>query len=154
VPQFHLKATVRGIRLDTKGPGFTVFNGDVLFAGDDASGDNGLWVRHVGRDVGADRHRRRVYGPTGLDPLFLTVFNGEVLFQGRDTSGNYCLWVTNGTAAGTSEIGVGGIFTGMRPRLEAPTRLSAWSGPAISTALARRTSYSATIGPATPGSRR
>jgi ELWxxDGT repeat protein len=37
-------ANANGIFGNTKGPAFTVFNGEVLFAGDDASGNNGLWV--------------------------------------------------------------------------------------------------------------
>jgi len=107
-------ANAGGIFGNTKGPAFTVFNGEVLFAGDDASGNNGLWVTNgtSGGTSALTGIAGAYTGAAGLDPVQLTLFNGEVLFRGRDTSGNYGLWETNGTAAGTSELGVGGTFTG------------------------------------------
>jgi ELWxxDGT repeat protein len=43
----------------------------------------------------------------GLDPSDLTVLNGKVFFIGADGAGYHGLWVTDGTAAGTTEIGGG-----------------------------------------------
>ena len=90
----------------------TVFNGEVLFSGLDASGDMGLWVtdgtatgtHELTGITGAD--------PSGLAPSDLTVYNGEVLFRGLDQSGRPQLWVTNGTVAGTHELtGIAGAAT-------------------------------------------
>jgi ELWxxDGT repeat protein len=89
----------------------TVFNSEVLFAGLDASVNNGLWVTN-----GTAAGTFEVIGISGAysggvcneefgGPPDLAVFNGEVLFNGRDTSGNNGLWITNGTAAGTTEVG-------------------------------------------------
>jgi hypothetical protein len=93
--------------------GLTVFNGEVLFEGNDASGDATLWVTDgtaAGTTEIGGLANSGVSGafPTGLYPSYLTVFNGEVLFAGEDASlGSFKrgLWVTNGTAAGTREIG-------------------------------------------------
>ena len=41
----------------------------------------------------------------GLDPSGFTVYGGVALFSGFDSSGNRELWQTNGSAAGTTEIG-------------------------------------------------
>jgi ELWxxDGT repeat protein len=88
-------------------PNFTVFNGEVLFEGNDVSGHLGLWVTN-GTAAGTDELTGisgAYTGGAGLSPSGFTVFNGEVLFEGEDTSGYVGLWVTNGTAAGTKEIG-------------------------------------------------
>ena len=104
---------------NTFDPDFTVFNGEVLFEGVDASGDHGLWMTN-GTAAGTTEiggiANGNIFGAyaSGLlrsitDPDF-TVFNGEVLFEGVDASGDHGLWMTNGTAAGTTEIG--GIANG------------------------------------------
>ena len=65
----------------------TVYNGEVLFSGLDASGDMGLWVSN---GTAAGTHELTgVTGadPSGLAPSDLTVYNGEVLFRGLDQSG-------------------------------------------------------------------
>jgi ELWxxDGT repeat protein len=36
---------------------------------------------------------------------YITAYNGEVVFEDIDSSSEYGLWVTNGTAAGTFELG-------------------------------------------------
>jgi len=84
------------------------FNGKVLFNGVDASGDYQLWVTN-GTLAGTQELTGIVNAnPNGLYPEDMTVYNGEVLFQGQaglaggDVTG---LWETNGTAAGTTEIG-------------------------------------------------
>ena len=73
------------------------FNGELLFGGNDSSGNSGLWVSS-GTAAGTSEVSRK------LDAADLTSFKGEVLFQGTPLNGNTGLWVTNGTAAGTSEL--------------------------------------------------
>jgi ELWxxDGT repeat protein len=91
-------------------PNFTVFNGEVLFEGVNATGNFGLWetngtaagtseitgISNAGPDQGA--------GGGGLYPSNFVVFNNEVLFEGRDAASQGNTWVTNGTAAGTYEL--------------------------------------------------
>ena len=90
----------------------TVFNGEILFSGLDASGDMGLWVSN-----GTAAGTHELTGITGADssglaPSDLTVFNGEVLFRGLDQSGQAELWITDGTVAGTHELtGIAGAST-------------------------------------------
>jgi hypothetical protein len=95
---------------------FTVFNGEVLFQGEDTNILYGLWVTN---GTAAGTTEVGGLGSTGISGasssgLFLspdalhasfTVFNSEVLFDGVDASGDPGLWVTNGTAAGTTEVG-------------------------------------------------
>ena len=62
----------------------TVYNGEVLFSGLDASGDMNLWVSE-----GAAAGTHELTGVVGADagglaPSDLTVYNGEVLFRGLD----------------------------------------------------------------------
>src|SRR5262249_55940950 len=66
-------------------PDFTKFNGEVLFDGLDAAGQNGLWVSN-----GTASGTHELTGITGADANGMlynipnadfTVFNGEVLFQ-------------------------------------------------------------------------
>jgi hypothetical protein len=102
---------------------FTVFNGEVLFAGTDVSGHTSLWVTN-GTAVGT----QELVGISGGQALFsniqphFTVFNGEVLFSGYDSiTGWDNLWVTNGTATGTTELtgingaNTNGIFNNTQP---------------------------------------
>jgi ELWxxDGT repeat protein len=100
--------------------GFTVFNGEVFYQGGDAVGGDGLWstdgtaagtteLGGIG-DAGISG-----VGVGGLDPSWLTVLRNApafktLLFVGQDSGGDSGLWVSNGTAAGTSELGgVGSI---------------------------------------------
>ena len=93
---------------------FTVFNDQMLFSGNDARSQTGLWVTN-GTAAGTHEVTGIAGASTagvGLDPSDLTVYNGEVLFSGIDSSGLYGLWVTNGTAAGTHELaGIAGEAT-------------------------------------------
>ena len=89
----------------------------MLFAGVDASGDEGLWVTN-----GTAAGTSEVTGiaganSSGLYPSGLTLYNGEVLFSGLNASGHYGLWVTNGAASGTYELtGIAGAsVTGLSP---------------------------------------
>src|ERR1700722_15623662 len=98
----------------------TVFKGEVLFQGRDNGSDGiqGLWVTN-----GTAAGTHELTGITGADPgseglipLDLTVFGNEVLFNGTDASDSPGLWVTNGTAAGTSELGISGASpSGINP---------------------------------------
>jgi ELWxxDGT repeat protein len=100
---------------------FTVFNNEVLFQGQDTSLLYGIWetngtaagTTEIGGIGSTGIHGASSSGllqsPNTFDPDF-TVFNGEVLFEGVDASGDHGLWMTNGTAAGTTEIG--GIANG------------------------------------------
>ena len=89
----------------------TVYNGEVLFSGLDASGDMNLWVSDG--TAGGTHELIGVVGAdaTGLAPSDLTVYNGEVLFRGLDhraarSSGH------ERTAAGTHELtGIVGAAT-------------------------------------------
>ena len=94
----------------------TVYGSEVLFEGTDSSGEFGLWVT---TGTGATTYEIGGVGsssipnanPTGLGPGYFADYNGEVLFRGEagvagdDVPG---LWITNGTAAGTFEIGGAG----------------------------------------------
>ena len=100
-------------------PGFapsdlTVFNDQLLFSGNDANGQTGLWETD-GTAAGTHELTGIAGAPTtgtGLDPSYLTLYNGEVLFRGKDSSGRYGLWETNGTAIGTHELtGIAGTAT-------------------------------------------
>jgi ELWxxDGT repeat protein len=84
----------------------TVYNGQLLFSGDDAHGQTGLWESN-GTASGTHELTGIVGAPTsgkGLDPSYLTVINGHALFNGLDSSGQLGLWETDGTAAGTHEL--------------------------------------------------
>jgi ELWxxDGT repeat protein len=99
-------------------PEFTVFNGKVLFSARDAANNQGLWITNgtaAGTSELAPISGAMTVGSPGSDvmgaaspadgPDFVVLGN-EVLFRGNDTQDTPgSLWVTNGTAAGTSEIG-------------------------------------------------
>ena len=85
-------------------------NGKAVFVGQDASGATSLWVTdgtaagtaEVGGLGGGDLP----YVNAGaLDPQQLTSIGGKAIFLGEDADGHKTLWVTDGTTAGTSEIG-------------------------------------------------
>jgi len=85
-------------------PDFTIFNGEVLFSGENNSFHQGLWVTD---GTAAGTHELAgISGALsgGVTPSGMTVFNGEVLFRGWNASGQAGLWVTDGTAAGTDEL--------------------------------------------------
>jgi ELWxxDGT repeat protein len=95
-------------------PEFIVFNSVVLFSARDAANNQGLWVTNgtvAGTFELAPISGAFAVGSPGSDVTGalgnLTVLNSsEVLFRGndlQDTEGS--LWETNGTAAGTIEIG-------------------------------------------------
>ena len=90
----------------------TVFNGHALFAGDDASGQLGLWETDGAADGTRELAGIAGAASTGLSPFGLTVLNGQVLFGGRDLGGQAGLWTTDGTVAGTHELtGIAGAQT-------------------------------------------
>ena len=85
---------------------FVVYNEEVLFSGNDAHGQTGLWETD---GTAAGTHELSgITGAsttgTGLAPTDFTVFNGHVLFSGNDAHGQTGLWETDGTAAGTHEL--------------------------------------------------
>jgi ELWxxDGT repeat protein len=92
----------------------TVYNGQLLFSGNDSNGQTGLWESD-GTVSGTHELTGIAGAPTtgkGLNPFDLTVFNGHVLFNGTDSSGQLGLWETDGTAAGTHELtGIAGAQT-------------------------------------------
>ncbi len=87
-----------------------VFNGKIYFEGEDSSPGNGLWVSdgtaagttEVG-GLGSAGIAGALVG--GLNPSSLAVASGRLFFGGEDSSFGLGLWVSDGTAAGTSEIG-------------------------------------------------
>jgi hypothetical protein len=81
-------------------PDMTVFNGEVLFEGEDASGNLGLWVTNGTASGTSELTGISGAYSGGIGFGASTVFNGEVLFDGKDAGGNVGLWVTNGTASG------------------------------------------------------
>ena len=83
----------------------TVFGSEVLFGGEDANGNAGLWVTD---GTSAGTSELSIAGAFGsgyaIDPGQFTVYGGEVFFRGTDANGLANLWMTNGTSAGTSEV--------------------------------------------------
>jgi ELWxxDGT repeat protein len=121
-------------------PSFTVFNGEVLFNGEDAAGQGSLWVTN---GTAAGTHELTGISGAysgGLFPSDLTVFNGEVLFNGTDTAGNTGLWVTNGTAAGTHEITSSINPSDLTPGPSPVEPVDDFNGDGVSDALWRNTS--------------
>lgn len=107
---------------------FTVFNGQMLFAGENSNGQFGLWASD-GRAVGT-QELTGILGANfqyGVAPNDLTVFNGNVLFQGLDTNGQEGLWVTDGTALGTHELNISGTSW----RGVWPSKITVFSGGAL-----------------------
>jgi probable HAF family extracellular repeat protein/ELWxxDGT repeat protein len=87
--------------------GMTVFNGELLFEGQNASGNRGLWV--------SDGTPAGTHELTGINGAYsgglfsynspdFTILNGQVLFSGADANNDVGLWVTDGTSAGTHEL--------------------------------------------------
>jgi ELWxxDGT repeat protein len=104
---------------------FTVFNGEVLFEGINASGSQGLWITDgtaaaTHEITGISGAFTGTYGGlTGFHPGNFTVYNNKVLFSASDTTfggGADQLWITDGTAAGTHElIGISGASFNLFP---------------------------------------
>ena len=82
------------------------FGSEVLFAGNDSSGRNNLWVTDGTLAGTSELSATGADATDGLFPRSLTLFGSEVLFSGLDTAQRAGLWVTNGTSAGTSELSV------------------------------------------------
>ena len=100
----------------------TVYNGQILFAGFDATNIGRLWVTN---GTAAGTHELNVAGAgifsAGLAPADLTVYNGDVFFTGDDASGAVGLWETDGTASGTHELtGIAGAATTGIPGITEP----------------------------------
>jgi ELWxxDGT repeat protein len=89
--------------------GFVTFGSKALFFGTDASGFTGLWVTDgtVGKttELGGLENGQIVGKGANLSPENLTAFNNSVLFDAYDSGGFQGLWITDGTTAGTVEIG-------------------------------------------------
>ena len=84
--------------------GLTIYDGDLYFAGADASGLFELWQTN-GTAAGTQELTGVARAATtGLVPSDLTVFNDQMLFSGNDARGQTGLWGSNGTAAGTHEL--------------------------------------------------
>ena len=82
------------------------FGSEMLFAGNDSSGRNNLWVTDGTLAGTSELSATGADATDGLFPRSLTLFGSEVLFSGLDTAQRAGLWVTNGTSAGTSELSV------------------------------------------------
>src|SRR5438874_1333158 len=108
-------SNANGLFFDVSASDLTVFAGRALFAGEDASGDIGLWVTDA---TGAGTSELTVAGSfaNGLfynvTPPDFTVLGNKVLFAGEDANGNANFWATDGTSAGTSELAVAGANAG------------------------------------------
>jgi ELWxxDGT repeat protein len=102
------------------------YNNKLMFEGQSVSGKFGLWVSNgtaAGTSELGGLGSTGINGanPDGLGPGPFIVYNGKVLFRGEaGTSGHEDpgLWITDGTVAGTSEIGgigntgIAGALTG------------------------------------------
>ena len=105
------------MRRDFRPGVLTVYQGEALFNGYDASGNWGLCVTD---GTAAGTSELTVAGAyfgglfnSGHDPDF-TAFGGKALFLGSDASGRPGLWITDGTGAGTSELAVAGAYSNGR----------------------------------------
>jgi ELWxxDGT repeat protein len=90
--------------------GFTLFNNNqVLFAGEDASLRDGLWV--TDGTAGGTHELTGISGAFtgagGLQPFDITAFNGGALFNGLDTNQVAGIFVTDG-ATGHELTGISG----------------------------------------------
>ena len=93
--------------------GVTVFGNRAVFNGDDPSNHYGLWVTdgttagtfEIGGLASAGVTNARIAQSSGLDPQYFVSLGNKVLFEAYDASNQLTLWVTDGTLAGTTEIG-------------------------------------------------
>ena len=83
----------------------TIANGQIFFAGTDASGSIGLW-KSDGTAAGTTELNISNAAPGGVAPTSSNIvsFNGLTYFAGHDASGNIGLWVTDGNGGDTHEI--------------------------------------------------
>jgi ELWxxDGT repeat protein len=82
----------------------------VLYDASDSAGEPNLWSTNATAagtfEIGGLESSGISGASVGLNPQYLTVFHNEVVFSGQDNSPyGPGLWITNGTAAGTHEIG-------------------------------------------------
>ena len=88
---------------------FTMLGNRALFDGEDANGQDNLWITD-----GTAKGTKEL-GPAGassnLDPFWITALGNKAVFEGTDSRGQRNLWVTDGTAAGTSELAVIGAYS-------------------------------------------
>jgi ELWxxDGT repeat protein len=89
---------------------FAQLNGNVFFNGSDSAGGSGLWTSDgtVAGTVeigGLQDQGIADVGVNGLNPFNLTRIGNKVVFGARNAANNAGLWITDGTAAGTFEIG-------------------------------------------------
>ena len=125
---------VGGAGLNNGVADLTSVGNELLFNGGESSGLSGLWVTdgtaagtyevggpHNAGVSGASPGGLRPQGPPGDTPQFVT-FGNKALFSGYDSTECPCIWVTDGTAAGTTEIGglgnrgiAGQYFNGSAP---------------------------------------
>ncbi len=109
--------------------GFVGYRGKVVLAAFDGNGGLGLWISDgtaAGTTEIGGLNGAGITGasPSGLNPSFGTSYKGKVYFAGKDShSGVPGLWSTDGTAAGTTELGglgnagISGAFSiGLNPR--------------------------------------
>ena len=91
-------------------PGTIVsFGSKALFLGSDATGDTYLWVTDgtVGgtEEIGGLENGGIADKAVNLDPTNFAAFNNQILFDGYDSQGFQGLWISDGTTAGTMELG-------------------------------------------------
>lgn len=97
---------------------FTVLGSEVLFVGkaEAVGGDDNLFVTNGTASGTSELLPTDGNADYGLQPNDLTVFGSEILFEGFDNSAgansDWGLFVTNGTTSGTSELSIGGAYSG------------------------------------------
>jgi ELWxxDGT repeat protein len=99
-----------------------------MFAGYDATGNDGLWVSNGTAAGTYELTGIAGASTTAFDPFNITEINGEVLFMGTDTNGKLGIWTTNGTVAGTTEIAATG---GINPLLPYGNPFAVLNGEAL-----------------------
>ena len=85
------------------------YNGKALFFADTGAGQSSLWVTNGAtngtQEVGGFENGQVVNKAANWGPHNFAAFNATVLFDATDSSNNVGLWTTDGTLAGTQEIG-------------------------------------------------
>jgi ELWxxDGT repeat protein len=89
--------------------GFVSFGTKAIFFGTDAANFTGLWATDGSpggtEELGGLENGQIVGASATLSPENLTAFDNSVLFDGNDSTEFQGLWITDGTTAGTVEIG-------------------------------------------------
>ena len=101
------------VTVDFQPSGLVAYAGGVFFSGKDAGDLTGVWVtngtaggtREVGGLADAGVVNAGSFGMGARISDDAVAFGGGVLFAGKDTQGKLALWWSDGTAAGTVEIG-------------------------------------------------